>query len=651
MVFLPQPMGDAVLCTPALRLLYESMGGSQFTFYGNRVAADVLGDNPWCDDWIVQGGKAGSVSMSKEVRQIRGGGFDAAVLFSNSFRSAFLVYRSGIARRIGYVREGRGGLLTDKAAPVRIQGRFAPISMVDYYGFLAAKAVGFLGGETRVLERRLELFVSEGARRRVDEWMARGQMAAEKSKVILVPGGSFGESKWWGAQRYAKLADRLIEDDNCEVILSCAPDENEKELAHEILGLASHRMINLAEENFSLGDLKELIRRCRLMVSNDTGPCHIAAAFAVPLVTIFGATDPRWTATGYDKEIRLRAEVACGPCQEPICGEEHHRCMEAISVDEVLEAARQFLGSGEPVTRNNRLDKDMAGTYYSCFAESFVLLDDGSGLVHVGYKRFLDRYGLRDMDSVFAFIGGAWLEKPGLGVRERIRFELPLDGEQKVVMYLKRYGYPGIFALIRRWLSRRSRAGSAVYDFDAAQRLAEKGTAVPRPVAYGEQKSWLGERRSFVMMEELPESDALERLLPKWAEKQGEYALLRDKKELIRQVAELVGHLHGAGFYHRDLYLSHIFLSRDNFGRERLNLIDLQRVFRPLIRRRRWQVKDLAQLYYSGRAYFSATDIMRFLYEYLGRKGLRSGDKRLVRAVYRKAKRIEGHVKKVKSEK
>ena len=464
--------------------------------------------------------------------------------------------------------------------------------------------------------------------------------------MILVPGGSFGASKWWPAERYAKLADRLIEDENCDVILSCAPDDWEKELARKIVGLASHRVINLAEEKFSICDLKELISRCGLMISNDTGPCHIAAAFERPLVTIFGATDPRWTATGYYKEVRLRAEVDCGPCQEPICGAGQHICMEAISVDDVFEAARQLLGSDDSVTGNIRSDEEIAGTNYSCFDESFVPLDDGSGLVHGGYKRFLDIAQLRDMDSVFSFGGGERLEKPGLGVRERIRFELPLEGDQKVTMYLKRYGYPGFGALVRRLLSRRSRAGAAVYDFDAALRLAEKGIAVPRPVAFGEQRNWLGEQRSFVMMEELPEADALERLLPQWAEKQKGYALLRDKKEMIRQVAELVGHLHRAGLYHRDLYLSHIFLSRDGFGGERLNLIDLQRVFRPLIRRRRWQVKDLAQLYYSARDYFSATDIIRFLRHYLNGKRLSAEDKRMVQAVQRKAKRIERHVKK-----
>ncbi|MCP4710755.1 MAG: glycosyltransferase family 9 protein, partial [Planctomycetes bacterium] len=95
LVVLPKPMGDAVLCTTALRLLRESMGGSQITFYGNQVVADVLGDNPWCDDWMVQSGGDKPASMSSKVRQIRGRDFDAVVLLSNSFRAALLVSWAG----------------------------------------------------------------------------------------------------------------------------------------------------------------------------------------------------------------------------------------------------------------------------------------------------------------------------------------------------------------------------------------------------------------------------------------------------------------------------------------------------------------------------------------------------------------------------
>jgi serine/threonine protein kinase len=294
---------------------------------------------------------------------------------------------------------------------------------------------------------------------------------------------------------------------------------------------------------------------------------------------------------------------------------------------------------------SNQKIGELIGSYFNHSNESFVRLSDGSGLVHKEYKQFLEQQGLGSLNAVFRYEQGENLHKPGLGHRERFRITLKGSGGQNVVIYLKRFGYPGVKELVKRWIIRRSRYGAGSYDFLGAQRLAEKGVAVPRPIAYGQIFNWLGEKRSFAIIEELPGSDSLERLLPNWNQKKKKYALLRDKKELIRQTAHLVRQLHQSGFNHRDLYLSHIFLSRDGKGCERLNLIDLQRVFQPVILKRRWQVKDLAQLYYSSRDYVGYKDMMQFMHEYFDNHRFTNYQKRLIRSVYRKAGRIERHVR------
>ena len=281
-------------------------------------------------------------------------------------------------------------------------------------------------------------------------------------------------------------------------------------------------------------------------------------------------------------------------------------------------------------------------TYYDPLQEAFVRLSDGSGLVHQGYKQLLEKHGLGTLKSVFKYDQGHRLHKPGLKKRERFRMVLSKSHGSKVVIYLKRLGYPGIFDCFKRRFTRQ-RMGTGIYDFIGAQRLAENGVAVARPIAYGRERRWFGETRSFAMIEELPQAEALERLLPEWHDTKSAYALLRDKKELIRQMALLVLRLHRSGYCHRDLYLSHVFLSKDKYGLERLNLIDLQRVFQPRFIKRRWQIKDLAQLYYSSRDYFSNMDMMRFLYEYFTCNQLGDYHKRLVRSVHRKANRIERH--------
>ena len=649
LVVLPNPMGDAILCIPALRCLRQGLPDGRFTFYANKVVAEILADCPWTDAWLSYDPRTGADGIWAQARILRRRHFEAAIILTNSFRSALLAFLAGISRRIGYSRDGRGILLTDRVAPVRLQGRFAPISMLDYYDHLAAKAVGFLGGVYQQQDHRLELFVSAEARRRVDELWDRWQIAPDQKPVVMVPGGSFGASKWWPAPRFAELADRLVESDNCRIILSCAPGATEKEIARQIAVNAQHPVISLAEENLRLTDLKELIRRCRLMIGNDTGPCHIAAAFNVPLVTIFGPTDPRWTATGYEKEIRLRIDVDCGPCQQPVCPQKHHRCLNEITVEQVYAAAQKLLRHDDSSIWQTPVNAaDLIGTYFSPFDESFAPLPEGGGLVHRGYEKVLQPAQLTDCAGVFAYDKGRRLDKPGLKARERLCLKLPADQGQNVTLYLKRYGGCGFWSLWRRWVVRRSRRAAAVYDFDAAMTLAQKGIPVARPIALGQQANWPGEKRSFVMIEELPHADALERLLPCRAEKQKEYHLLKNKKELINEIALLVQKLHRFGFYHRDLYLSHIFLSRDKNGRERLNLIDLQRVFEPLLNRRRWQIKDLAQLYYSARDYFSDTDIMRFLHRYLSCRRLSPADKNLTRAILGKARRIARHDRKKK---
>jgi len=619
------------MCTPALRHLRNSMIESRITFLANSIAQQILENCPWADDWIIYNKHDGKTQAI--IKKLRESDFDAAILLSNSFRSAMLLLPAGIKERIGYARDGRSLLLTRAIPVLRIDKRFAPMSMVQYYNRLVEC-------ESDETNDRLELFTSKKDKLEVDELLQKWNLQQDDRLVIIVPGGAFGGSKWWPTERFAKLADKLIED-GYKVIVSCAPNGTERNIAEQIARQTNRDIYNLIEAGLSLSGLKELIQRCCLMVSNDTGPCHIAAALAVPLVTIFGPTDPRWTVTGYAGETRLRVDVDCGPCQQETCSKDH-RCMNLISVDDVYSAAKKRLGGD----LSEAADNFVFGSYYEVYNESFVPLRDGSGLVHQDYKKLLEQNGLGGLDDVFAFENGQKLHKAGLGVRQRFRVELSATGGEKHVVYLKRFGRGKLVELVKRWITRRSMDGAGMYDFAAGVELAEKGIAVGRPIAYGQELGRLGEKRSFAVIEELPQAEALERLLPKWKEKQRQYDLLRDRKELIRQTARLAGRLHNSGYYHRDLYLAHIFLCRDRQDVERLCLIDLQRVFRPIAFAQRWKVKDLAQLYYSSRAYFSRADVVRFLHEYFHARHLDNKHKRLIKAVYRKVNRIAQHDKK-----
>ena len=623
-------MGDAILSTPALRRLRQSLPDRRLTFLGSNSVSDVLAGVPWADDWIT--------SDRPTPALLRHQGFDAVILMKNSYRSALLARRARIKRLIGYRRDGRGPLLSDSVLPVRLAGHYAPISMLSYYSYLADEAIKCLHGQSNdATDNHMELFTNDQDRARVDELYADWSISPDEPVTVMVPGGAFGPSKWWPPERFAALAQRLHQEQVARVMISCAPTQPEQQLASAVC-LKAPGMLRRLPHDFGLGPLKELVRRSALMISNDTGPCHIAAAFGTPLVTMFGPTDPRWTATGYQNEIRLRVNTDCGPCQRGVC-QGNHRCMERISVDDVYQAAAKLLDRHAPGPQK----QTRPGTYYSAFTEDFVPLHDASGLIHADYKHLLEPNNLATLSQALAFQDGHSLTKPALGSRERIRITLKGNGAPATVVYLKRYGPSGFFQSLRACLSPSPTEAPAVNDFHAAMLLAECSISVPRPLAYGRAQRRLGYGRSFSLSEELPHADALERLLPRWTEVQSRYQMLRDKKALIASLASLVRRLHANHYYHRDLYLSHIFLCRDRHGLERLSLIDLQRVFQPTINKGRWQVKDLSQLYYSARSYFTQTDALRFLRAYLDRKRLSPDDKRLIRRVRRKAARIARH--------
>lgn len=331
-VWLPSPMGDAILSGPALRAIRRRFVSADIAFAAGPVVRDILEGNPWCDEWI-------------EVRRsplafagrLVGGRFDRAILLKNSFGSAMTVRLAGIPERIGYDREGRGIFLTKRIPPLRdLKGNFVPQSMIDYY-LAIAEAMG-----ANVSDRRMELFVESGA---AVSLMAKLPMAATAAGplVILVPGGGFGPSKCWPAQRYAAVADDLSKRYGARVVVSVAPNEMEQRIGEQIAAGAKTKVYSLAQTPLTMGELKALFAEADLVIANDTGPRHIAIALGRKVITLFGPNNPEWTQTGYPDEIQLVGKGPCVPCERPICREPSHRCMESITVEDVCAAADRML--------------------------------------------------------------------------------------------------------------------------------------------------------------------------------------------------------------------------------------------------------------------------------------------------------------------
>jgi heptosyltransferase-2 len=335
LVVLPNWVGDVVMATPVLAALRGHFSKAHIAYLGRKYIRDIVAGCDWHDDtsdWPPSGSLRG---LSALVRKLKSEKFDAALLFSNAFRAALTIHLAGIPRRIGYARDGRSAMLTHRLTPLRIAGEFQPTPLLPYYEALA-EAVG-----CSVPDRRLRLGITADQERAGRELQAHYRLRPPTRYAVINPGAAFGASKCWLPERFAELCTRLPAELGLTPVLVGAP--NEFPLLDEITRGLTPPPIACKNPGTSLGSLKVLIRDAALLICNDTGPRHYGAAFNIPTVTIFGPTHQQWTDTGSLHELKIQAQVPCGPCQLKTCPLDL-RCMHAVTTDHVLTACRRLLG-------------------------------------------------------------------------------------------------------------------------------------------------------------------------------------------------------------------------------------------------------------------------------------------------------------------
>ena len=618
LVWLPSPMGDAILCTPALRAIRKHFKTCKITFLATDMIRSVLSPCSFNDKWLELNDN-NPFAIAKKLKEHK---FLYAILFKNSFASALAVYLAGIPWRIGYVREWRGFFLTEKLYPLRLRnGKFKPASMVEYYLAIAL----WLG--CRTTERNLELLIDPEEKHRLSDKLPQ-VLKPDGPLVVIVPGGAFGPSKCWSSLNFSQTAGRLITKYNATVVISIAPESVETQIAKEICSSSKHKLINLGETPLSLGELKALFSIADLVISNDTGPRHIAIALGRKLVTLFGPNDPIWTDTNYENEIQIIGNVHCAPCSKSKCNKSEHLCMESISVEMVCEAAKELL-------ENNRKQAIV-------LSQKEFIETSKSFFIDREYQTALSESGLTSIEEVFSFDAAKNLTKSNLAsYRSRLQFEIIFpEPASSTTVFMKRYDCPPVTVQLRNWLSHHNHRSEAFCEYDAAYILTTKGINTPKVISYGEQRNAFFETRSFIITEKIPDAESLERKLPNCFEGPGTIERLKQRRNFIVQAATFIKKFHDTNNRHRDLYLSHIFHSESG----KFYLIDLARVFRPILMRKRFQIKDIAQVYYSAPGkHFSKTDRMRFYMTYAGQSKLRRKDKVFIRKVINKAEQMARH--------
>ncbi len=336
------------MATPTLRAIRELYPQSHISYLMKRYVKPLYMGMPWADQLLTYRtgkgkGKTGRGLVDLSMR-IRAGKFDLAILLPNSFQTALICKMAKIRRIVGYERDGRGFLLTDKLIPTKDRGKFVPSPIVKYYMGLAQ----YLGSKHR--DPSLQLFVTPHERSEAIGVLQRagldpsierpaGQGAAPM--ILLNPGAQYGAAKCWLPENFAAVGDRFIDELGATVLISGTPKE--RPIIDAIQRHMKHAAVDISNKGLSLGSLKEVVRRCDLMITNDTGPRHIAAAFGVPVVTIFGPTHPEWTEINFAKERKVAVKVFCGPCQKKICPLDH-RCMTRITPGMVYATSMEFLG-------------------------------------------------------------------------------------------------------------------------------------------------------------------------------------------------------------------------------------------------------------------------------------------------------------------
>ena len=320
----PNWLGDGVMALPFLRALKRSDPGGELAVLARPSTAPVFAMSGTVDDvWTSRGRDlAGFWWDARRGRRARP---DEIWVLPHSFRSALLARAMGGRRRFGYATDGRKALLTDAVPPPPPTGH----QLRDEDRLLAAANVAPDGEAPRI---SIPAALSEEAGREIVSW----QLAPRP--IFLAPGAAFGPTKLWPAERFALLADALL-DRGEKVALVVGPDE--VELGRLIARRARHRIPLLGAE-LDTGRLAALLSRGRLLVGNDSGPAHLAAAVGTPAVVFFGPTDPGRTAPSGAPVLVLDRYVFCSPCYLKKCPYQHE-CLEEITVETALEAALRML--------------------------------------------------------------------------------------------------------------------------------------------------------------------------------------------------------------------------------------------------------------------------------------------------------------------
>ena len=339
-------IGDVVFTTPLLQALRRHDPGAELTYVVERAAAPVVRGNPHLSDLIVVPHRRGLARVRDDLRlarELRRRRFDLALDLHGGPRSAWLTWASGAPRRIGYTIAGRSWMYTDVVERAPDLG--PRHSVANQWDLLRPLGIGPPDPDANPVE----MAEDPEAAARVSLRLAAAGLKGHRLVVVHVSAGN--PFRRWSEEAFAEVAERLVRDDPARrVLFTSGPSD--AGAARRIAAAARRRLGPLADGvadagEFDLAELHSLIGSAAVYIGGDSGPLHIAATTATPIVALFGPTlrerSVPWRSSRYAVEAVDAGPLPCRPCRQRTCAPGDFRCLTGISPDQVVEAAKRAM--------------------------------------------------------------------------------------------------------------------------------------------------------------------------------------------------------------------------------------------------------------------------------------------------------------------
>lgn len=328
-------IGDVLLSTPVIKAVRDAYPASYIAFMVQPYARDIVKGNPYLNEVIVydkSGDEKSFIGNLRFLSRLRRDRFDLAIILHPNNRSHMLAFLAGIPVRIGYDRK-LGILLTKRIPHTKQLG-------LKHERDYALDVVRYLGIEPK--DKALYMPIDDNSEGKIKHLLGQNGIK-ESDLIIAVNPGASCPSKKWPLENYIKAVDELAAKYGAKIIIISG--KKEKTLGDRLAESLKAKAINLAGRT-TVSDLASVLKRSRILISNDSGPVHIACAVGTPVIAIFGRSDPglspaRWAPTGV-KDVVFHKDVGCGVCLAHDC-RIGFKCLKAVTPEEVVEAAGKLL--------------------------------------------------------------------------------------------------------------------------------------------------------------------------------------------------------------------------------------------------------------------------------------------------------------------